>query len=85
MYEYLVTVIIDGEEEEIKSYANSIQHVVDSMVSIESVVSILKVTRTKDNKMWRFKENRLSDLKELRNSITDESSIQKEIAKFEKV
>ena len=55
------------------------------MVSIESVVSILKVTRTKDNKMWRFKENRLSDLKELRNSITDESSIQKEIAKFEKV
>ena len=85
MYEYLLTVIIDGEEEEIKSYANSIHHVVDLMVSIESIVSILKVKRTKDNKVWQFKEKGLSDLKELRNSITDEASIQKELAKFEEV
>ncbi len=63
MDEYLLDVVIDGRQEKVKTYADSIENVVDVMVSLVSVETILTVVRTKDNNRWNFNDGGLDHLR----------------------
>jgi len=75
MDEYLLDVVIDGHKEKIKVYTDSIENVVDAMVSLVSVESILTVVRTKDNNRWSFNDGGLDHLRKIRDLIHDEGEI----------
>ena len=83
MDEYTLDVIIDGHEEKIKTYTSSIENAVDAMVSLASVVKILAITRTKDNKKWKFDSGELAYLRKMRWFIDSESAIQDSLVEKE--
>ena len=83
MDEYLLDVVIDGRKEKIKTYTNSIENVVDAMVSLDPVESILTVVRTKDSKRWNFNDGGLDYLREIREQIDNEGAIQEILSKKE--
>ena len=73
MDEYIITVL-DSEQEvlNIKSFAETIEELIDNIVCMEYIESVISVTRTKDNKTWNIKDDvSLSLLREYRNKITD--------------
>ena len=80
MDEYNLEVIIDGHKEKIKTYANSIDHAIDSIVALDNVESIFIATRTRDNKKWDLHNIKLNYLRELRGKIENESDIQSSLA-----
>tara|TARA_R100000963_G_C4550588_1_gene43696 strand:+ start:248 stop:505 length:258 start_codon:yes stop_codon:yes gene_type:complete len=81
MDEYTLEVNIEGHKEEIKSYSNSIHHVVDAMVNLNTIVSISKITRTRDKQVWNFDDASLDKLRELRNEIQNEALIYEQLEK----
>ena len=83
MDEYTLDVIIDGYEEKIKTYTSSIENAVDAMVSLAAVVKILAITRTKDNKKWKFDSGELAYLRKMRWFIDSESAIQDSLVEKE--
>ena len=73
MDEYIITVL-DSEQEvlNIKSFAETIEELIDNIVCMEYIESVISVTRTEDNKTWNIKDDvSLSLLREYRNKITD--------------
>ena len=82
MDEYTIEVIIEGYQETIKSYSNSVYHVVDAMVNLSTVVSVSKITREKDQRVWDFNGDSLEPLRKLRSEAGNESRIQQELEKI---
>jgi len=85
MDEYILTVIVDGHEEEIKSYGDSIELVVDSIVKIESITKIVKAVRLEDKVSWSFEGMDLEELRKLRLGINNEAAVIQELATYNKV
>tara|TARA_E500000318_G_scaffold96247_1_gene96487 strand:+ start:769 stop:1023 length:255 start_codon:yes stop_codon:yes gene_type:complete len=49
---YLVKVLIDGEEEELKNFGESEMEVLDNMVDIPSVEEVLEITDLSTGRKW---------------------------------
>ena len=69
MDEYLVEVLIDDEPETLKTFANSIYSVIDSMITFEGVQDIFKVTNTSNDTIWNVEEMDVNYLRKLRSGI----------------
>jgi hypothetical protein len=50
---YLVKVLIDDEEEELKNFGESEMEVLDNMVDIPSVQEVLEITDLETGRTWR--------------------------------
>ena len=83
MDEYIIDVIIDGKPETLKTYTSSLTQALDVMVSLDTVVNIKKIIRTKDNKEWVFKTGKLENLRELRKLITNKTELDKLLVETE--
>jgi len=73
MDEYIITIIdSDDETANIKSYAETIEELVDNIVCMEAVKSIVSVMRVKDKQTWNTIDSEsLAILREYRQGITD--------------
>ena len=69
MDEYLVEVLIDDEPETLKTFANSIYSVIDSMITFEGVQDIFKVTNTSNDTIWNVEGMDVNYLRKLRSEI----------------
>ena len=49
---YLVKVLIDGKEEELKNFGESAMEVLDNMVDIPSVQEVLQITDLSTGRTW---------------------------------
>ena len=68
MKEYIFKVLIEGNTELIKTYANSIEFAIDNLVLIEGIDNIFTITDTEIDKTYDFKGD-FQHLKELRKFI----------------
>ena len=73
MDEYIITIIdSDDETANIKSYAETIEELVDNIVCMETIKSIVSVMRVKDKQTWNTIDSEsLAMLREYRQGITD--------------
>ena len=73
MEEYVITITdSDNETSNIKSYAETIEELVDNIVCMEAVKSIVSVMRVKDKQTWNLIDSEsLTLLREYRQGITD--------------
>jgi len=78
--EYIGNVLIHNKKDILKLWANNSTEAIDTLVALEIVSDIYKITRLKDNKEWEFNGD-INFLKELRNQINDEGLINAEIIK----
>ena len=78
MYEFTCKVMIDGEEDIIKTFAYSVIEAIDNLVQMTIVEDVFSLTRDVPKKTWDFKGN-FKLLRELRNDIEDESLIIQEM------
>ena len=74
MDEYILTVVDDEEEvSTLKSFAETIEELIDNIVCMEYVKSIVSVKRVKDNQTWKTIDSESIDiLREYRSVIKDE-------------
>ena len=77
MDEYIITIIdSDDETANIKSYAETIEELIDNMVCMEYIKSITNVTRVKDQRTWDvIDDSSLAMLREYRKGITDHAGL----------
>ena len=77
MDEYIITIIdSDDETANIKSYAETIEELVDNIVCMETIKSIVSVMRVKDKQTWNLIDSEsLTLLREYRQGITDNVSL----------
>lgn len=75
MDEYIIDVIIDNKQEQLKTYSASQIEALDSMISFEGVNKIIKITRSNDNESWDFDNTDLDRLRELRGLVSDDKLI----------
>jgi hypothetical protein len=78
MYEFTCKVILDGQQETIKTFAFSIIEAIDNLVQMEGVDDVFSLTRRNPTKTWDFKGN-FKLLKNLRGAVEDETLIIQEI------
>ena len=71
MDEYIVDVVINGKNDKLKTYCNSIYSAVDTMIGMDMVEEIKSVTRTKDDKAWDIEKMNIKKLRELRGYIPE--------------
>ena len=73
MDEYIITIIdSDDETANIKSYAETIEELVDNIVCMEAIKAIVSVMRVKDKQTWNTIDSEsLAILREYRQGITD--------------
>ena len=73
MDEYIITIIdSDDETANIKSYAETIEELVDNIVCMEAIKAIVSVTRVKDKQTWNTIDSEsFAILREYRQGITD--------------
>ena len=76
MDEYIIKVIIEGENNILKTYCNNIISAIDTMINIDSVEDILYITRTKDSKEWSLSNVNIKELRNLRKEIDETLLIQ---------
>ena len=74
MEEYVITITdSDNETSNIKSFAETIEELVDNIVCMEYVKSIVSVKRVKDNQTWKTIDSESLDiLRNYRSVIKDE-------------
>jgi hypothetical protein len=75
MDEYIVDVVMDNKQEQLKTYSASQIEALDSMISFDGVDKIIKITRVQDNKSWDFDNDDLEKLRELRGLVSDDKLI----------
>jgi hypothetical protein len=75
MDEYIVDVVMDNKQEQLKTYSASQIEALDSMISFDGVDKIIKITRVQDNKSWDFDNDDLEKLRELRGLVDDDKLI----------
>ena len=71
MDEYIVDVVINGKDDELKTYCNSIYSGVDTMIGMDMVEEIKSITRTVDDKSWDIENMNIKRLRELRGYIPE--------------
>ena len=73
MDEYILTVVDDEEEVSmLKSFAETIEELIDNIVCMEHIKSITHVLRVKDQATWNITDDTsLEILREYRKGITD--------------
>ena len=73
MDEYILTVVDDEEEvSTLKSFAETIEELIDNIVCMEHIKSITHVLRVKDQATWNITDDTsLEILSEYRKGITD--------------
>ena len=57
MYEFTCKVIIDGEEDVIKTFAFSVIEAIDNLVQMSIVEDVFSLTRDNPKKTWDFNGN----------------------------
>ena len=75
MDEYIVDVIINNKQEQLKTYSASQIEALDSMISFDRVDKIIKITRSNDNKSWDFDNSNLERLRDLRGLVDNDKLI----------
>ena len=75
MDEFVVEAILfDGEIVNLKTFGNSIEEVVDSLVKQRNIQSVGPIVRKRDEGQWRLSDkDALTKLREIRDQIKDES------------
>jgi|11BtaG_2_1085332.scaffolds.fasta_scaffold15462_6 hypothetical protein len=71
MDEYTIDVVIDGKQDTLKTFCNTIYSAIDSMIGLDVVEEIISVTRLKDNKTWDVKDMDVKYLRNLRNQMDE--------------
>ena len=87
MEEYVITIIdSDNETSNIKSFAETIEELVDNIVCMEYVKSIVSVKRVKDNQTWKTIDSESIDiLREYRSVIKDEVGLRNHLRSREEL
>ena len=87
MDEYIITIIdSDDETANIKSYAETIEELVDNIVCMETIKSIVSVMRVKDKQTWNLIDSEsLTLLREYRQGITDNVGLRDILTGREKI
>ncbi len=75
MDEFILEVMIDNQQTKMKTYQDTIEEVVDAVVTMEVVTNIFKATRVKDKKFWTFPDIDLTELRQLRSTIENKGEI----------
>ena len=68
MEEYIITVEIDGEKTDIKTFARSVEYAVDNIVKLDSVEKLFNILNLKTQESWEFNED-IKVLRDLRNKM----------------
>ena len=85
MDEYIINVIVDGKQDKLKTFCNTIYSAIDSMIGLDFVDEIISVTRVSDNKTWDIEEDfDIKYLRSLRNEM-DESLINEGLKEVEEI
>lgn len=79
MEEYLVDVLFDGKKEQLKTFSASPLEALDSMINFEDVEAVYKITRQTDKKNWSFNNDKLLELRKLRDLVNNEGAILQEL------
>ena len=82
MYEYICKVVLDNQEDEIKTFANSTLEAFDNLVSMSGVTDIFSVVNKETDESFTF-EGDLMALKEARGNIKDEHLIIEELYRLD--
>ena len=82
MYEYICKVVIDNQEDEIKTFAYSTLEAFDNLVSMAGVTDIISVVNKETDESFTF-DGDLMALKEARGNIKDEHLIIEELYKLD--
>ena len=87
MEEYVITITdSDNETSNIKSFAETIEELVDNIVCLEYVKSIVCVKRTRDSKTWKTIDSESLDiLREYRSVIKDEVGLRNHLRSREEL
>ena len=87
MDEYIITIVdSDDETANIKSYAETIEELVDNIVCMETIKSIVSVMRVKDKQTWNLIDSEsLTLLREYRQGITDNIGLRDILTGREKI
>lgn len=78
MEEYLVDVLFAGKKEQLKTFSASPLEALDSMINFEDVEAVYKITRQTDKKNWSFNNDKLLELRKLRDLVNNEGAILQE-------
>ena len=85
MDEYIIDVVVDGKQDKLKTFCNTIYSAIDSMIGLDFVDEIISVTRVSDNKTWDIEEDfDIEYLRSLRNEM-DESLINEGLKEVEEI
>ena len=82
MYEYICKVVIDNQEDEIKTFAYSTLEAFDNLVSMAGVTDIISVVNKKTDELFTF-DGDLMALKEARSNIKNEHLIIEELYRLD--
>ena len=87
MDEYILTVVADDNEtSNIKSFAETIEELVDNIVCLEYVKTIISVKRIRDNKTWNTIDSEsLNMLREYRSIIKNEVGLKNHLRSIEEI
>lgn len=85
MDEYIINVVVDGKQDKLKTFCNTIYSAIDSMIGLDFVDEIISITRVSDNKTWDIEEDfDIEYLRSLRNEM-DESLINEGLKEVEEI
>tara|TARA_B100000963_G_C22629603_1_gene674202 strand:- start:1171 stop:1446 length:276 start_codon:yes stop_codon:yes gene_type:complete len=82
MYEYICKVVLDNQEDEIKTFANSTLEAFDNLVSMSGVTDIFSVVNKETDELFTFDGDMMA-LKEARGNIKDEHLIIEELYRLD--
>ena len=85
MDEYIINVVVDGKQDKLKTFCNTIYSAIDSMIGLDFVDEIISVTRVSDNKTWDIEVDfDIEYLRSLKNEM-DESLINEGLKEVEEI
>ncbi len=82
MNEYLCNVFLAEQKDTIKTYASSVLEAFDNLISMDGVAKIISVTEKNSDEPFYFEGN-LTELREMRKLITDDSLIAERLNKVD--
>ena len=85
MDEFIVKATLeDGGVINLKTFGETIEEVVDTLVQMDTIKSIQRVVRRKDKASWRLTDKKaLSKLRQIRSQIKDEVILKKVLTERE--
>tara|TARA_Y100000022_G_C12981347_1_gene253719 strand:- start:305 stop:532 length:228 start_codon:yes stop_codon:yes gene_type:complete len=74
MKEYLFEVILEGDQDTLKTWADCVPSAIDNIVSMDAVSKIISIHELETSKSWSFKGN-LDNLKKMRSELVQRGMI----------